>query len=49
MKVLVTGHKGFIGSILIERLKESGKFELITGYDLKEGDDILDEEKLDKV
>jgi len=49
VKVLVTGHKGFIGTILIERLKESGKFELITGYDLVEGDDILDEEKLDKV
>lgn len=40
MKICVTGHKGFIGSHLWERLLEDGH-ELI-GIDLKEGNDILD-------
>ena len=40
MKILITGHKGFIGSRLWERLDH----ESITlhGIDIKDGDDILD-------
>mgnify|MGYP003671711240 CR=1 FL=1 len=39
MKVLVTGHKGYIGSKIYDELIRQG-FET-TGIDLKEGDDIL--------
>lgn len=40
MKVLLTGHKGFIGSFLHQRLKDSG-YE-VTGIDLKDGQNLLD-------
>jgi len=38
MKVLVTGHKGYIGGHLFETLIELG--HEVTGIDLKEGHDI---------
>ncbi len=38
--ILVTGHQGFIGSHLMEKLDNA------TGYDIKSGDDILDYLKL---
>ena len=43
-KVLVTGYLGIIGNIIFPRLSEIG-YEA-EGYDLKDGDDILDTEKL---
>mgnify|MGYP003114800692 CR=1 FL=1 len=39
-RCLVTGHKGYIGSILYKRLQEQG--HEVMGIDIKEGDDILD-------
>lgn len=36
MKILVTGHKGFVGSYLMERLPGA------IGLDIKDGNDILD-------
>ena len=39
MKVLVTGHKGFIGTRLCEKLKDL-KHEIV-GIDVREGTDIL--------
>ena len=38
MKILVTGHRGFIGSNLYKRLKELGQD--VVGLDLKDGQDI---------
>jgi UDP-glucose 4-epimerase len=49
MNILVTGDKGFIGSILIQKLKQYSRDIVITGYDLKDGFDILDEKMFDKV
>ncbi|TRZ42472.1 NAD-dependent epimerase/dehydratase family protein [Robertkochia solimangrovi] len=43
LKVMVTGHKGYIGSRFVSEMK--AKYDII-GYDLVEGDDILDYEKL---
>jgi len=39
-RCLVTGHKGYIGSRLVERLEESG--HEVVGIDLKDEEDILD-------
>lgn len=39
MKILVTGHKGYIGSKLYHSLINKGYY--VTGIDLKDGDDIL--------
>jgi UDP-glucose 4-epimerase len=39
MKLLVTGHKGYIGSKIFKKLKDSGHD--VTGIDLKDGEDIL--------
>jgi nucleoside-diphosphate-sugar epimerase len=39
MKVLVTGHKGFIGTRLCGKLKSIG--HIVLGIDVKEGTDIL--------
>ena len=39
-KCLVTGHKGYIGSRLTERLEELG--HEVRGIDLQDGEDILD-------
>lgn len=45
MKVLITGHRGFIGSHLTHYLRD---FDIV-GYDLVDGNDILDLKKLKKV
>ena len=47
MKVLITGHRGFIGSN-IGRAFDSEGIEWI-GYDLQDGQDIRDTYKLDCV
>jgi len=39
MKILITGHKGFIGSAIWNRLKDSHQ---LFGIDKKDGNDILD-------
>ena len=48
--ILLTGHKGFIGSCLLDTLQKMKTNKLIRddvmGYDLLEGDDIRDEFKL---
>jgi UDP-glucuronate 4-epimerase len=41
MKIMLTGHKGFIGSALLERLR---KHNQVIGFDLVDGDDLLDVE-----
>jgi len=38
LKILLTGHKGFIGSALFNRLNKKHK---VTGYDLDDGQDLL--------
>ncbi len=38
INILITGHKGFIGSVLYKRLDK--KYDLL-GLDIKDGDDIL--------
>jgi len=38
MKILITGHKGFIGTALFNRLN---KIYEVTGYDLDDGQDLL--------
>ena len=43
MKILVTGHKGYLGS---EFVKKYGKDFEVVGYDLQDGDDLLDYPKL---
>ena len=43
MKVLVTGHLGYLGTSFCERYSNS--YQLI-GYDLKEGDDLHDVDRL---
>ena len=36
---MLTGHRGFIGSHLLERLKKNNS---VVGFDLKDGHDLLD-------
>ena len=43
MNILVTGHKGMLGSRLFQFLKDQGKS--VYGYDLPEGD-LLNEQQL---
>ncbi len=45
MKILVTGNKGFLGSGFCE--KYANEYEIV-GYDLQDGDNLLDYEKLVK-
>ncbi len=45
MKIMVTGHRGYIGSRFVEAF---GDIYEIVGYDLLEGNDILDYENLKK-
>lgn len=43
MKILITGHKGYLGS---EFTKKYGDNFEIVGYDLQDGDDLLDYQQL---
>ncbi len=43
MKIFITGHKGYLGSEFVK--KYGADFEVV-GYDLKDGDDLLDYENL---
>lgn len=45
LKVMVTGHRGYIGSRFVEAVKQ--KYDII-GYDIVDGDDILDFDNLKK-
>ncbi|MBL7158854.1 NAD(P)-dependent oxidoreductase [Candidatus Microgenomates bacterium] len=45
MKILITGDKGYLGKEFVER---HGKDYKIVGFDLVDGDDLLDYEKLIK-
>lgn len=45
--ILITGHRGFIGTHLCKILAAQGI--AFTGYDLVDGDDIRDKEKLEKI
>lgn len=47
MKVLITGSRGFIGSHLADALEKLG--HTIIHYDLKDGNDVLDAQKLKKM
>lgn len=42
-RILITGHKGKLGSAFVEKYKND--FEIV-GYDIADGDDLLDYEKL---
>jgi len=44
-KIMVTGHRGYIGSRFVKAMKNKYK---IMGYDIVEGDDILDYDNLKK-
>lgn len=46
MKILVTGHKGYLGK---EFIKKYGDGYKIVGFDIADGDDLLDFEKLKHV
>jgi len=39
-KILITGHRGYIGSHLFEKLRQDSKYDVF-GIDLKDGNDIL--------
>lgn len=43
LKVMVTGHRGYIGSRFVDAVKQ--KYDIV-GYDIVEGDDILDYDNL---
>lgn len=45
MKILLTGHKGYLGS---EFMKRYGNEYEVVGYDIKDGDDLLDYKKLEQ-
>jgi UDP-glucose 4-epimerase len=42
MKILITGHKGFVGSYLTKTIDDLELPIIYTGIDLKDGNDILD-------
>lgn len=44
--ILITGHRGYIGSALFRTLSELNVIDRIVGYDLVDGDDILNYERL---
>lgn len=43
MKILLTGYKGYLGSEFVKQY--NNEYEIV-GYDIKDGDDLLDYEKL---
>tara|TARA_B100000579_G_C22811778_1_gene845655 strand:- start:101 stop:943 length:843 start_codon:yes stop_codon:yes gene_type:complete len=42
MKILITGHKGYIGSRLYKKLSYNKNISCLIGVDLKDGNDIID-------
>ena len=40
MKILLTGHKGFIGTTLFKKLQSNLSYKVI-GLDIKDGNDLL--------
>lgn len=48
LSVLMTGHCGYIGSALVQFLKKLPYIKQIVGYDIIDGNDILDETKLSR-
>lgn len=49
MAILITGHRGYIGSALKEYLHQHLSDDNIIGYDIVDGDDILNYERLARV
>src|SRR5438309_1551534 len=46
MRVLITGHRGYIGTRLCEMIKANKPLWIIRGYDIIEGDNICDCDRL---
>jgi nucleoside-diphosphate-sugar epimerase len=46
LSILMTGHRGYIGSAIIEFLLSIKTIDNIIGYDIADGDDILDYDNL---
>lgn len=49
LNILITGHRGYIGSALTRYLQQQSVVNKVVGYDLVEGDDIMDLDKLTSV
>ena len=49
INILITGHCGYIGSALIKYLADEPFVRTIRGYDILDGDDILDCDKLIRI
>lgn len=49
MKILITGHLGFVGSETSKYILAQGKGHTVTGYDIMEGNDIRDMQEFEKV
>lgn len=46
VNILITGHKGYIGSALMRVLSQTAHINKVVGYDIVDGDDILDYNRL---
>lgn len=46
MNILITGHRGYIGSALTRYLQQQSSVNTVIGYDIVEGDDIMDVDRL---
>lgn len=49
LNILITGHRGYIGSALIRYAQQQLVVNKVVGYDLVDGDDIMDLNKLTSV
>ena len=49
LNILITGHRGYIGSALTRYLQQQSIINNVVGYDLVEGDDIMNVNKLTTV